>query len=279
MNGIKNEGALCRRASSAAALDIPMDEAVDNYIIQEIGPKPTASDVPNPPNTTAFRRELAKAEEALTKHLFSPQTLYAMLTGLIIIEALGLSLLLESMGWENPSRTIFGIMCAAAVIGLTCYITHLGATRTPGATGNQKTRWLLYAAIVVYAIVVLAITVLRAEGTQGSEESSRIYNLSAAIIMMCSTIGPAWLAERFMRYLEPMIPLIRARALNRRRIADAQRDYDRSFASTKDATARAVQWQYDSKRIGAAFRDRYNLVHKTFHKTSSPKTVRIAGKR
>lgn len=253
---------LAKNAASAAMLGVPLDTAREAYVTERLGAKMAPPTVAQPPDCTADQQALAAVEQQLTAHL-PPPFLYAALACLFVIEAIGCALLMASLGFENPSRTMFGVMFAAAIFLLTYVAARLGAPApTAGAAGTTATHRWFYGVLAVYAVIILAITVLRVDEMPGSEEGSRMYDFAAAIIMMCATIGPAWLAEVLMQRLLPMIPLIRTRALHRRRIADAKREHARAVADAKSATSRAEAWEHDAEQLRAMFETRYRFVNR-----------------
>ncbi|MBI4434980.1 hypothetical protein HY635_04195 [Candidatus Uhrbacteria bacterium] len=251
---------LAKNAASAAMLGVPLAEARDAYVTERLGACPTAPVIAPPPDCSVDQQALAAAEQQLTAHL-PPPFLYAALACLFVVEAIGCALLMASLGFENPSRTMFGIMFAAAIFLLTYVAARLGSTPSAGATaGAPPTQRWFYGVLAAYAVIIIAITVLRVDEMPGAEEGSRTYDLAAAIIMMCATIGPAWLAEVLMQRLLPMIPLIRTCALHRRRIADAKREYARAVAGANAATVRAETRDHDAEQLRAMYETRYTFV-------------------
>lgn len=250
---------LAKYVASAAMLRIPLEEAREAYVTERLGAK-TSPPVVTPPNDSADRQALAAAEQQLTAHLPS-QFLYIALACLFIVEAIGCALLMANVGFENPSRTVFGIMCAASIFLLTYVAARLGKTSTAGGGANAtRTPRLFYVVLVVYAVIVLAITVLRVNEMPGTEEGSRVYDFAAAIIMMGATIGPAWLAEVIAQRLLPMVPLIRTRALHRQRITEMQREHARAVADARVAILRAETWERDAEQLRATYETRYRFI-------------------
>ncbi|MBI4143163.1 hypothetical protein HY480_04790 [Candidatus Uhrbacteria bacterium] len=251
---------LARNAASAAMLGVPLAEARDAYVTERLGARTAAPVIAPPPDCSTDQLALDTVEHQLTEHL-PPPFLYAALACLFIVEAIGCALLMASLGFENPSRTMFGIMFAAAIFLLTYVAARLGSAPAVGAAaGTPPTQRWFYGVLAVYAVIIIAITVLRVDEMPGAEEGSRTYDLAAAIIMMCATIGPAWLAEVLMQRLLPMIPLIRTRALHRRRIADAKREHARAVAGAKAATTRAEAWEHNAEQLRAMYETRYTFV-------------------
>lgn len=252
---------LARRAASAALINAPIDEAREQYVVECIGPAATASPMPTAPDCTADQTALDDVERQLTDHS-PPWFLCAILAGLFIVETIGCALLMESLGFENPTRSILGLMFAALTFFLTYITARLGWTpaAAPGPAGGTGTRRWFYVALAAYAILVIAITVLRIEDLPGDEEGSRLYDLASAIVMMCATIGPAWLAELTMRRLVPVLPLSNQRSLHRRRIANAKRSHARAVAAAEVSKQRADAWHCGAEQIRAMYGTRYVFV-------------------
>ena len=250
---------LAKSAASAAMLGIPMEGARDAYVIERLGAKDLPPIVPPPPDCTDDQKAIKVVEQRLTAGL-PPLFLYAALACLFGVEVIGLTILMASLGAENPARMLLAIMFAATIFLLTYVAARLGATPTGGAAGAPHTQRMFYGVLAVYAVIVFAIAIIRMNEMRSNEDGSRIYDFAAAIIMICTTIGPAWLAEVLMQRLLPMIPLIRTQALHRRYITDAQRGHTRAIAGAKAATLRAEAWRRDAEQLGAMYETRYNNV-------------------
>lgn len=263
-----------RDASEAACLHVSLDEVLDDYTFTTIGPQPEVPVPPNPPDTTEEQQKLRAAEEDLTKHP-SPWVLYTILGCLFTVEAIACVLLMDSLGLENPARVVFGFMCAAIIFLLTGTIARLDRSASVSAAGSGsgmvtapvlphrgRLRMVL---VMVYAALIVAITVLRLDDMEGTEDTSLLYDLSAAIVLTCLTMGIAWLAELVMHRIVPMIPIMRDRSLRLRRIEAATREHARNVAALARATAYAKRWKDVAEQLQATYRHRYTIVERAIN--------------
>jgi|GEM_PF-5208314 len=267
---------ITRQATAAALLGIPEGETTERFVVERIGPEVIAPPMPMPPDCAADRTALDDVERRLTEH--TPRWISAtLLVGLLIVEAIGCALLLGSLGMPNPTRSVFGITIAACIFVLTSLTTHVGAKTTPtqGTATNGGRRWF-YALITVYVVIVVAFTIVRMEELPADGEGTRAYDLSAAIILMCATIGPAWLAEITMRRLMPVTSLLRQRSLHRRRIAYAERAHARAVAAANIGKQRAEQWRSQAGRLRATHGARYAFVRRVVEQATAGRAAATA---
>jgi hypothetical protein len=195
--------AIKRRAEEDAKLGI---EQSGDTLIAHLGQKPTfdpvhnaehaqlAGDLNNGSMIDEAQDDLRQLEDEKAK----APSLSGMnlLCGLAFIaELLGCVFVLRTAGVANPERAIFGAGLAALLFLVT----------TKLAKGLSRVWFVLLMA--AYAAVVVAIAVLRADVAGGDGDASRSVNWAAAIVMLATTIGPAWLFEEVWRRRGPVAVL------------------------------------------------------------------------
>jgi transposase len=85
----------------------------------------------------------------------------------------------------------------------------------------KRSPWFL-ATIAAYALVMLAVTILRTLQA-GNDDGSRAEELAIGIVMLATTCGGAVLAESIMSRRTPSVHLTKERRNLRRRLRDAER--------------------------------------------------------
>lgn len=144
--------------------------------------------------------------------------------------------LMKSYGFENPEKTIFGVMLAAGIFAITSIAARM----------NGRTRFAAYA---MYAALVLAVAGSRlAERGDASPTS-----WTEAIVLMFLTVGPAILAEWCWRRRENAAKLAKQLRIVRRRLADLRGRRERAQQFVNRITAAERCWDNDSTTIKSAY--------------------------
>jgi hypothetical protein len=76
---------------------------------------------------------------------------------------------------------------------------------------------------------------------------------AAAIVMLCTTVGPAWVAEMIMRRREPAIRLVKEARRLRRRIRVAERRHQRAQWFVYRLSKRTSRWEDDAAQGRAIY--------------------------
>ena len=144
--------------------------------------------------------------------------------------------LMASYGFLNPEKTIFGVMLAAGIFGITSIAARL--------SGRAR-----YAVCALYAGLVVAVAGSRlAERGDGSVTSG-----AEAIVLVFLTVGPALLAEWCWRRRAPGAILAKQTRLVRRRLADVRGRRERAQQYVNKITTAERRWENDATLIRSAY--------------------------
>ncbi len=206
-----------RRAEADARLGIDSTELA---LREELGRKPEWDPVENAEHaqvaeTLGDRAELEelrsdrhRLEDELARHP-SRAGLLALLALTAVIEAFGGVLIMKSLGRPNPERTFLGIALALGTLGFTAFVSKTAA-ETARATDAKPRRSLGSAALLsVYTVFVMAVAASRVELPEG-EEGIDLLTYAEAVLMLATTVLPAFTAEWIFRKREPAVRAARA---------------------------------------------------------------------
>ncbi|MBI2483478.1 hypothetical protein HYV74_04875 [Candidatus Uhrbacteria bacterium] len=264
------ERRIVRDATQAALLNIPATQAVTAYTVSQLGARPKTPPRPPAPNVAPLQQRLEQIQQELIKH-WPPRPLAVVVGILILVEGISCSLLLDSMGIENPQRTVFGIMFAAVLIVLTHQTAELSRWN-PGAQTVPPSpvvvflrRHLIVIILIAYCLLVIAMTILRADEVRADAPDapttdSPMYGISAALVLMFLTAGIAWLVHLLMQRLTPGLQLLREEELCKRQIAHAEHAHRKACTTIDRLTAQAERWDADAEHLAAVYADRHLLV-------------------
>jgi hypothetical protein len=208
-----------------------------------------------PSELPLWESQLREKEHELTKYP-SRSLLWVGLLGLFVCEVFGDIQLLMLLNVDVARRTIMSIAFAAFIF----FITWICSTGN-GNTEKKKSRnfwWKV--ALAFYALLVIAIAVIQANSTPTTEESTRLSQLSAGIILLCTTAGPALVAHFILERLAPLERCAREIRLLRRQITSAtlaKRKADEYIARIENWKA---YWQNEAEQIVAVYRMKFVLA-------------------
>lgn len=241
-----NERRIARDAGQAALLSTPLKSILDTYTVSVLGPRPVNSSPPAQPDTAEDQKSMDDTRKELLKFSY-PKLFPVALICLFFVETIGCSLLVGNLGLENPMRTVFGIACAMGIFVITYYLN------------KYNKRGLRIVLTVAYVTLAIAIAVLRL-GEMQAEESSFLYDVAEAIVVIFFTVGPAWLADIFIRQLALTVPLFNVCAFHKQRIDAAKNAYIKQLADAKFLKLRVQEWDVTAKRLEAIYKKYFLLV-------------------
>lgn len=187
-------------------------------------------------DTTGHEAELQRLEDEVTQHPSRLLTGWG-LAGCYAAEALACVSLMKSLGFQNPEKTVIGLMFAACVFWLT--------TKAAEATGRGR-----YFVYVVYAALVLAVAAAR--WAQMSDPSA--VGWAGAVVMMLATVGPAWLAEKLWKLRLPVAQLAKQIRNVRRRLSEMKQRRENAQRFVDRLTEAQRRWDNDATIIRSTYR-------------------------
>ncbi len=253
---------LRREARRDATLGV---HSAEEYVLRHCGPRPAdldpvanfehgdvAAKLARSTEIAEWSDDLRRAESEASHH---PATT-GLTLGIVfcfLVEILGGVLIMRALGVAEGERLPLGIALGLALIGITAVASSRAAAPLAGATGAPpapKQRATVFILAVYSALVVpLAIVRLRLS----SEDGGGFEALPETIIMIATTVGPAWLAEYFLRKRRPSALLAGQIKRLRRNIRGAERERDASRAYTVALSRRQAAWDTEAARLRAAY--------------------------
>jgi hypothetical protein len=191
--------------------------------------------------------------------------------GLIILffgEYLGASLIFKDLGYAARERAILGLMLAAMLFFLTWFAAHM-ATRTDDQGRPIRSKWLI-AVLVAYTFLVLSVAIFRHSTIAVGEESSAAGDIATSVLMVFTSIGPAWLGETLMRKREPIAKLTRMRRHIKQRLAAANRDHDAAEAFSTRISRLGQAWDAEHKSLHSTYVGVYEQQYTKLHGVFPP---------
>ena len=208
------ENAIRIQAKRDAELGLPPNP--DTIIEQIYGQRPTIDPTRNQEDQRDeellvrvyqiddLTHQVNQAREQRAKHALPLWSLLG-LSGLALIDLVSHLTLFQDMGFSGPTR----FMLAAAATASLFYVTKLATDYYLKAVQEDEPPSNWFAVILLlYGLVVFAMSVMRTL-VHRSEEQGLLGALATALVLVFSTVGPAWLAERVMRTLARVAPAAR----------------------------------------------------------------------
>lgn len=199
--------------------------------------------------TAALRQE----REALRKELAKHYPRWVLWLGIVITYGFEVARYLQFLlllGIEGILRITMAFAFAGAIIL---------ATKLATKEHSRRRAKLFYVAMALWAVIVISIAIVNLGNTATDEDVSAWYNLAAAIVMVFTTVGPAFVAKMLLHLLEPVEPLVR----RKQQVDDDLQQADKIQADAVASIQHIHSWyayvQQETKQITAV----YLLAYKT----------------
>lgn len=167
--------------------------------------------------STTLRDELAedrRAREAAKAAEMTPVVAIPLVVALFLIEWWASARVLIGIGGEPAASLVLGAALAAGIFALAAY-----CSRVP-------TRKIVYfIAVAVFAILIVALTVLRMREV-ASDDGDVSTDISSAIVLVILSLGPAFLGEVVLRKATDALRVRRDLAMVRRQLHTEERAID-----------------------------------------------------
>lgn len=250
-----------RQAEKDARLGI---EATELRLQADLGRKPEWNPVENAEHAgvaeaLGARAELEelqaderRGEDELARHP-SPRGLLVLLVLAAVIEAFGGILIMRSLGRENPERTLLGIALAIGTLGFTAFVAKSanGSVASSGGTPRRTVGSVVL--LAVYTVFVLSVAAVRVEPAEG-EDGSDLGTFAEAVLMIATTILPAFTAEWVFRHRHPGVLAARELRNTRRRIRRLEAARTKASKFVRDLAREREQYEGAEVRGTAAYR-------------------------
>jgi len=264
-----------RQASEDARLGI---DAAELRLQADIGRKPEWNPVENAEHagvaeTLGARAELEelqaderRGEDELARHP-SPGGLLILLVLAAVIEAFGGILIMRSLGRENPERTLLGIALAIGTLGFTAFVAKSASGPKASPAGTPQRTVGSVVLLAVYTVFVLSVAAVRVEPAEG-EDGSDLGTFAEAVLMIATTILPAFTAEWVFRHRHPGVLAARELRNTRRRIRRLEAARTKASRFVRDLAREREQYEGAEVRGAAAYR----IAHLRASATTSGRT-------
>jgi hypothetical protein len=210
---------------------------------------------------------LERAENEVGNH--SPPVLLTL--GLVVClaaEAWGCFLLLKSFGVSPAERLPLGIALALAVIGITAVVARrtsppAGSAPSQGGVAARvflaikRSVWTLVI-LGAYVAVTISLVVLRVSHA-ASEDTPQLEIAAQALLLVATSVGPAWFAERWFRKLHGASRVWKQRRLVRARLRDAERSWNKAQAAVNRIASDGARWDEAAARRRAQYQTEHRL--------------------
>ena len=215
-----------RAVKKAAIIDANLDKSqVDDSITALIGRRPAYEPQTNPTHlalsraiSPVERTELEDDLRDVQSDLAERPSLLGMnLIGalLFVVEVLGALLIMKALGLQNPERTVYAIALASSLFFLTSRL----------ARAQERPRKIWFTVLLLcYGALVIGIASVRLDSTAGDEFESRSFSLGSTIVMLATTIVPAFFFERIWATRVPVAVLKKKESGLKRRLFRIRRD-------------------------------------------------------
>lgn len=268
---------ILKRASVArgARADAQSGEnSVEERIVAELGVRPRLDPAGNAEHATfvsalqsgasieELREDITRLEDAAAHH----RPTFLLTLGLVLavaVEVVGALLIMKAVGVEPNERLPLGLALALALIGLTAVTSHRASPRTAGkeqeGIAAVAKRSLISAIVLVtYSIFVVAVAVLRVHAP-GEEDASHVDAIASAVIMLATSLGPAWAVEWLLRLRAPAVVLEKRLATLRRRLRDVERATERARKAVNEIARAGARWDDEAARRRALYATEHRL--------------------
>jgi len=180
----------------------------EDSIIARIGNKPVYEPQSNPSHlelsraiNPVERNELEDDERQVQGELAESPSLMGMdllVAVLFLAEVLGALMVMRALGIQNPERLIYATSLAAFIFFLTGRLSQ----------AQERSRRIWFPILLgIYGALVLGIAAVRMDSATGDEFVSRGFSWGSTIIMVCATVGPAFLFDHVWRERRPVAVL------------------------------------------------------------------------
>lgn len=254
-----------QNARRDAALGV---DARERFLVEELGLEPATFDPATNEEHAQIARDLAlepdireleddvRRAEDLVPSIGTP---LQYLTGLVLIagvEFWGSLLVVRALGAPPEHRMLIAIGLTLAIL----YLTHrLAESSAPPPSGAPLGARFAHAAKrilvpIVYGLVVVSIAATRSGAEGGGAES---LSLTEGVLMVFTTVGPAWLAAYLETRRAPASELAKRLRTLRRRLRVLQSRYERARTYVRDLERARSAWRAATARMDA----RYSVHH------------------
>lgn len=240
----------------------------DSRITRRLGTRPTFDPVNNHEHgqmAQALQRgaevaeltdDLRRAEDEASRHS-PPFGLTLLILFCLAVEALGGVLIMQALGVNEGERLPLGVALALALIGITAVTSNrtveMGA---PEATPTRKSATVFV--LGVYSLLVVALAFVRLR--MSNEDGGGLEALPETIVMIATSVGPAWLAEHFLRKRRPAAVAYGEVARIRERLRNSQRQLIAAQAFVVRIARRQEAHDDQVARMRATFDSEYDLT-------------------
>jgi hypothetical protein len=249
-----------RQASKDARLGI---DATELRVLADLGKKPEWNPVENAEHMAVaeslggraeleeLRADERRGEDELARHP-SSKGLVVLLTLAAVIETFGGILIMRSLGRENPERTLLGIALAIGTLGFTAFVAKSASGRTPSGETPRRTVGSM-ALLAVYTVFVLSVAAVRVEPPEG-EDGGDLGTFAEAVLMIATTILPAFTAEWIFRRRHPSVLAARELRNTRRRIRRLTTERTKASKFVRELARERDRYEGAEARGTAAYR-------------------------
>ncbi|MFI5298806.1 MAG: hypothetical protein ACHREM_11980 [Polyangiales bacterium] len=177
-------------------------------------------------------------------------------------------MIFKDLGYAARERAILGLMLTCILFFLTWFAAHM-ATRTDDEGRPVRSKWLI-AVLAAYTLLVLAVAIYRHTTIASGEETSPAGEIATSLLMLFTSVGPAWLFETLARKREPVAKLTRMRREIKRRLKTARAEHEGALAFTRVLSRSGQAWDYESKRLRAVYEHTYERRYTKLHGQPPP---------
>jgi hypothetical protein len=117
---------------------------------------------------------------------------------------------------------------------------------------------LTFVVLGAYALLVFAVAVVRIQ-TALDEDTSLIVAFGEALIMIATTIGPAWMVEWLVRLRRPGSLVHEQAKVLRRRLQNATRQRDKARGTADRVARAAARWDAEAAKLRALYQVHHRL--------------------
>lgn len=213
-----------------------------------------ARDLALEPEIREVEDDVRRAED-LVPSIGTPLRYAAGLVLIAVIELWGSILVVRALGVPAEYRVLVALGLTLAILYLTHRFAESGAPPPRDAPFGAK---LLHAAKrvlipLLYSIVVIAIAAVRT----GTEATADTLSLSESVIMVFTTVGPAWIAAHLESRRAPAAELAKRLATLRTRLRSLRSRHERAKTFVRDLERTRSTWREKAARLDA----RYSVHH------------------
>ena len=254
-----------RKVRAAAQRDAAAGvESGEEHVIGLLGYRPVVNVVDNYEQGAMARRtglavdvaegkeDLDRSARELGRHAH-PTGLGALVLGFVVVEMIGGVLAMRGIGTPPAERLPLGIALALSLIALTAVTSNRTAPPVEGAAAPRASGTVVV--FVAYTIFVVGLAFVRLRAS--SDDDGGLAALPGVIMMLATTLGPAWLAEHFLRQRRASSRVYGEVGRLKRHIRTSDRERrrgDRFF--TQIASAQST-WDSAAARLRAIYQSEY----------------------